>query len=145
MTSQARIIANRRNAELSTGPRTADGKARASKNALRHGLNSAAPERSDYLAEVLGLAGRIGGCAEANLAGRDAAKAELDLVRIQMVKQRVLQAAIRRIETNGDQDHSLDPDEVTARALIECADELLKLDRYERRARSRRRKAFRAL
>ena len=36
--SQARRIANRANAARSTGPRTRRGKARASRNALRHGL-----------------------------------------------------------------------------------------------------------
>jgi len=38
--SPARIQANRRNAESSTGPRTADGKLQSSMNALRHGLTS---------------------------------------------------------------------------------------------------------
>ena len=33
-----RVEANRRNARRSTGPRTVDGKARASRNALKHGL-----------------------------------------------------------------------------------------------------------
>ena len=40
---------------------------------------------------------------------------------------------------------SAEADEVMARALAECADELLKLDGYERKARSRRKKAFRGL
>ena len=35
-----RIEANRRNARRSTGPRTAEGKARVSRNALKHGLCS---------------------------------------------------------------------------------------------------------
>ena len=43
------------------------------------------------------------------------------------------------------QNQCLGSDEVMARALIECADELLKLDGYERKARSRHKKAFRAL
>jgi hypothetical protein len=39
--SQAKIDANRANAQHSTGPRTAEGKARVSRNATKHGLNSA--------------------------------------------------------------------------------------------------------
>src|SRR6478609_325558 len=38
MTSERQIAANRRNASLSTGPRTAVGKAVVAQNALRHGL-----------------------------------------------------------------------------------------------------------
>ncbi len=40
MTSPAKVAANRRNACRSTGPRTLVGKARSSKNAVRHGLLS---------------------------------------------------------------------------------------------------------
>jgi hypothetical protein len=40
MTSQRKITANRRNSRNSCGPRTAAGKARASRNAQRHGLAS---------------------------------------------------------------------------------------------------------
>src|SRR5579872_2185807 len=40
MASPAQIAANRRNADKSTGPRTAEGKTVASRNALRHGLTA---------------------------------------------------------------------------------------------------------
>jgi hypothetical protein len=40
MASEAQIAANRRNADKSTGPRTEDGKAKVTRNALRHGLRA---------------------------------------------------------------------------------------------------------
>jgi hypothetical protein len=43
MTTAKQLEANRRNAGLSTGPRTANGKAKVARNALRHGVHSDLP------------------------------------------------------------------------------------------------------
>ena len=55
MVSARMLAANRANAQASTGPRTAAGKARASRNAVRHGLTSrswASPETGRAIAEI---------------------------------------------------------------------------------------------
>jgi hypothetical protein len=39
-TTEAQINANRENAQKSTGPRTAEGKAASSRNGLKHGLRA---------------------------------------------------------------------------------------------------------
>lgn len=49
MTSVRKSAANRRNARSSTGPRTAAGKAMASLNARKHGLNTPVP---DYMLQA---------------------------------------------------------------------------------------------
>jgi hypothetical protein len=49
--SGAKLAANRANARQSTGPRTEDGKARSSRNAVKHGLFSRAPAEAAPLTE----------------------------------------------------------------------------------------------
>ena len=87
METSARVAANRRNAAKSTGPRTAPGKKRAAKNALRHSLSlavSALPELNPILAELTGLiAGDDAGPARLE-AARRIAEAQVDLRRVRM-------------------------------------------------------------
>src|SRR6516225_2608021 len=52
MTSEAKIAANRRNAQRSTGPHTARGKAHVRRNALQHGLAAVVVGDLDSAAEV---------------------------------------------------------------------------------------------
>ena len=66
---QPRLNANRANAARSTGPRTRRGKARASRNALRHGFR--ALRLADDGGEAMRVAGLI--CDADNLLARDQA------------------------------------------------------------------------
>ena len=137
MLSDRKIAANRRNARRSTGPRTAATKARASRNALRHGL--AIPLSRDPLtsAEIDRLA--------AALAGRSptparleqahiAAEAEFELLRVQAHRKSLLHRKAVALATNRE-----------AIALVAALPELEALERYERRAVSRRKRAMRWL
>lgn len=65
MTSDRAREANRRNAQLSTGPRTAEGRAVSSQNALRHGIlsdraTSASEDTELYQALLAGLRNEFG-------------------------------------------------------------------------------------
>ena len=56
MTSARKVAANRRNSCKSCGPRTAAGKAIASRNALRHGLSAIVNRQATPSAEIERLA-----------------------------------------------------------------------------------------
>ena len=61
MTSARKVAANRRNSCKSCGPRTAAGKAIASRNALRHGLSADIHRQPAPSAEIEQLASAICG------------------------------------------------------------------------------------
>jgi hypothetical protein len=132
MTSPAKIRANRRNARKSTGPRTRAGKAIVACNALQHGLNIPAFCDPVLAPEVVELARDIETSvtgAEADATGHELAcriaEAVIDWRRVRLAK---LSLAA-----------TLDADPGDRRALTQ----LWRLDRYEARALSRRKRAIR--
>ena len=127
MASEKQIAANRANAKKSTGPRTAAGKSASSQNAFRHGLS--APLRLDpaALVNVESLA--------RDLAGQDA-----DPSRIERAAEFVLaQLELKRIEKTRQASMALLDIE---QPQLDILQEIAALDRYERYAQTRRRRAM---
>jgi hypothetical protein len=89
MANERQIEANRRNAGKSTGPRSAPGKERASRNAYRHGLSLSVTSSAALAKQVDKLSRKIAGDTKSEIIlrhARDAAKAALELHRIRRVK-----------------------------------------------------------
>ena len=130
MATEKQIAANRANAKRSTGPKTMAGRLKSSRNAYRHGFSS--PLRFDPLtsAKVDALAQALAG-KEANqeslVSASEFARAQLELLRIRSTRT----ALIAKIESIKDNTHKLR--------------RLLALDRYERYAHTKRRRASRKL
>ena len=138
MATDRQIAANRRNGALSRGPRTPEGRARSSRNALRHGLSIPVSRHKARIREIETLARELaaGGGDRLDQA-RIAAEAELELVRV----REAYEAVLTRAAASGAAGEL--PDE--AAALSGALPELEKLDRYERRAWSKRKRALRTL
>lgn len=125
MASIRQIEANRSNAARSTGPKTAGGKARSSRNALRHGLASRCKRYDPELANLMlvvrsGLEYEVGSDAAAAVAQ---AKRELWCVR--MVRQAMLT-------------------DLSNLLVVENVRPLQGLERYERSALAMQKRALRS-
>jgi hypothetical protein len=135
MPSDRKITANRNNAKKSTGPHSVAGREAARRNARRHGLavavggDPAFREDIELLAKILALSI---GMQEASGVTRDIAEAHIDLLRIRKIRTRLLEALLSENSAAQDQ-------------LTELNEKLAKLERYEHRAFSRRKRALRLM
>lgn len=141
MTSERATRANRRNAQASTGPRTAAGKVRSGQNARKHGLSAVDPN-PDTEAEIEALAVLIADehVSDAGIlaAARAVAEAQLQLQRVKTFKIALLRTETLLQELGGEPE-GLSPAEIPPDIFLQ----LEGLQRYERRALSRRKFAVR--
>jgi hypothetical protein len=146
MTSPRQIKSNQANARMSTGPRSMGGKARSACNALKHGLAAPVNLNTDTASQIASLALSLVGDQLRNspvwIYAQQIAEAELDLVRIRQARvQAWNQQAAEWTSPIGQRL----PNERAIQTYKALASLLAKIDRYERRALSRRRTAIRAL
>ena len=147
MTSDRKIKANRANARASTGPKTAHGRARAWRNARRHGLSLPVCSDPTLSEEVETLARAIAGPdanAETQELARRVAEAQIDCRRVRQARQQLLSKALSDEDYDSCVSVTLKGPDKLARILSEELRRLLAMDRYERRALSRRKIAIQA-
>jgi hypothetical protein len=134
MPSDRPIAANRKNAKKSTGPRSEAGRKASRRNARRHGLAIAIetdPAFHDQIERLAKVLSPSGGMQNVDERARRAARAEFELVRIRKVRAWLLER------------FSAAANYATLGGLAELNEKLSKLERYERRAFSRRNRALR--
>ena len=105
MSSAKRAAASRRNGRAGKGPRTEAGKAKASRNALRHGLNLPVLADPKASAEARALATRIAGDGADPMLQALAlriAEAQFDLCRVRHVRHRLLDCKADARADDGD-------------------------------------------
>jgi hypothetical protein len=143
MTSEAKIAANRRNAQRSTGPRAALAKARIRRNALRHGLAALVVSDPAVAAEVERIAAAIFG----EHADRLEREQALIVAEAQVTLKRVRRARAQIMEQMSLVPPTQHPDARDSASMVDRTapylDQLMGLERYERRALSRRKRAVR--
>jgi len=145
MTSAAKVAANRRNAQKSTGPRSAAGKARARRNAFRHGLAIAPALDGAIGAQIDALTDAFAADnPRRSDPARIAAEAHLDVMRVRQAKLDLIRRAVWRLR-GARPEMILGEQERTCAAFAAVSKTLAACDRYERRALARRRRALRML
>jgi hypothetical protein len=147
VTSEAKIAANRRNAQRSTGPRTASAKMRVRRNAVRHGLaaliikDRLIPAEVDQLATAIFSTDAVAVNREQALV---IAECEVALRRVRAARVQLLEQMILLSQKRGPEVSRPIPKQ-GMHNYPSCLKQLLRLDRYEGRALARRKRAMRAI
>ena len=139
--SEKKIVANRRNAQKSTGPKSARGKRAVSQNARRHGLSTALDAGSMKAANK--LTDVVVGDSLVSVSREKAfviSEAQICLLNVRAVRGELLGMLL---EATGDS-LARTPSEALP-DVDELLTQVVRLERYERRAISRRRRAMRGL
>jgi hypothetical protein len=139
MASESKVRANRLNAARSTGPKTAAGRARVSRNARKHGLRMPVLSSPALAAEVEARAQRMLHAVKVpDKSGdhllefaRNLAEAEVDLKRVRDVRNDLLSTIFALIDRIADRPDIVDQ-------LPAFMRQLSVINRYYHRARSRR-------
>jgi hypothetical protein len=130
MASEKQLRANRENAKRSSGPKTAIGRLRSSRNALRHGLSlplTADPAASMKARQMAQMLVPEGADDAQVMAAVEVAQAHAQLLRVAAIRSKLMA--------------NLD----FASADLKQVRRLAALERYERRALTRRQRAARKL
>lgn len=131
MATAKQIAANRANAGLSTGPKTDLGRFNSSRNAFRHGLSGPLLMEGVIAMKIDIMARALTEEAERLAEAREMAELQLELSRIRGVRHELMM--------------SLDPQKMSLEQLAQQLGRVTALDRYERNAFCKRRRARKKL
>ena len=134
MASEKQILANRANALKSHGPRSAGGKARASRNAIRHGLSANIWKQASAVSSIEHLTRLFRADGHSEQKARLAAVAEYQTKAIRNVQCRIGEQIFEAADGRG-------PEETLAKNLRR----LQSIDRYERRIDSLKKRVFQTM
>ena len=142
--------ADRADAHPRGGARTPGGKARSARNAMRHGLSLPLVADPATTAEIEALTRRMSPAVNAELGelARAVAQAQVDLIRIRRARQDLVATTFTRLAAAQEATTLDNPDAALLQLLdhfSNLAARLAAIERYERRAFSRRKFAIRAL